>query len=539
MRAIFILILLVCFSDFAYSSMKNDQLLKRLNDILLEKGRFVADKEARIQKLRKRLTTETTIGGKYEVYQKLYNEYKSFRYDSAYTFSKKLLKIALEINDRSKIARSEMAVSFTLLSSGMFYETLATLDKVNTRVLPDTAIIEYYFLKGRCYFDWADFNHNEDYSRDYREKAILYIDSALAIAKPYSYYYYTLLGLKNLRLEQYQKSALFYEKALSLPGIAAHEFAVTGSTLSYVYEALGKQEISEALLIRAAIADLMTATKETVAIYKLADDLYKKGDAANAYICINEAIDEAKFYGARHRQVMISNILPIIESQRIRAIEEQRHSLIIYSSIITLLVMAIIIFAIIIKLQLKKLREADAVIQSANLSLKETNKQLEAANNNLSIANKIKNEYIGHYFKINSVYLEKLENIKSSLERKLKNHLYEDAMSTLKSIDLDNERNQLFNTFDKVFLGLFPNFTNQFNDLFNPKDAIPVPNGHLLSSEHRIFALIRMGIQDADRIAKLMGFTVNTIYTYKTRVKTKSIIPNDEFEEIIMGFQPV
>jgi DNA-binding CsgD family transcriptional regulator len=56
-----------------------------------------------------------------------------------------------------------------------------------------------------------------------------------------------------------------------------------------------------------------------------------------------------------------------------------------------------------------------------------------------------------------------------------------------------------------------------------------------LSNEMRIFALIRLGITDSERIALFLNYSVNTINTYKTRVKNKSLVNNDEFEQHIMA----
>jgi hypothetical protein len=221
------------------------------------------------------------------------------------------------------------------------------------------------------------------------------------------------------------------------------------------------------------------------------------------------------------------------------AVEQQRKSLIIYSSIITVLVIFVILFAVIIFMQLKKLRIADDIIKEANASLKENNKALEELNKNLSTANKIKNEYIGYYFNINTIYIEKLESFQTSLDKKLSSKRYEDAHAAVKNLNLENERHQLFHTFDKVFLRLFPDFIEKFNALFRGDNEISIPEGQLLSTEHRIFALIRMGIHDNDRIAKLLGYSVNTIYSYKNRIKNKSFVANDEFDDKIMEIEAV
>jgi DNA-binding CsgD family transcriptional regulator len=50
----------------------------------------------------------------------------------------------------------------------------------------------------------------------------------------------------------------------------------------------------------------------------------------------------------------------------------------------------------------------------------------------------------------------------------------------------------------------------------------------------RIFALIRLGIHDSEKIAKILDYSVNTIYTYKTKIKNKAKVPNEEFENEVM-----
>jgi hypothetical protein len=442
----------MCVAAGVRANAVTDSLFNKLNIDLANKDLFVSKKQRQIQELKAQLGAAKSLQQKYAVYQSLYEQYKSFSYDSSYNYAKKLQRTSL---------------------------ALGTLN------------------------------------------------------------YLELKGLKDLRTANYEDGRKIYIALLKLPGLSPHDFAVNACCLSYIYEMIGPPEKSLDLLIRAAISDIESATKETVASYKLADVLYKKGDIENAYVYIKQAMDEATFYGALHRQVKISSILPIIETQWITQIEHQKKLLYTYSFIITLLVLFVVAFAVIIFRQLKKLRIADDIIKAANVSLQENNKALEELNRNLSTANKIKNEYIGYYFNINSVYIEKLENFQKSLEKKLGSKRYEDALTTVKNLNLENERQELFHTFDKVFLRLFPGFIKEFNALFNPGDEIVIPEGQLLSTEHRIFALIRMGIHDNDRIAKLLGYSVNTIYSYKNRIKNRSVIPNDEFEDRIMEIEAV
>jgi DNA-binding NarL/FixJ family response regulator len=43
-----------------------------------------------------------------------------------------------------------------------------------------------------------------------------------------------------------------------------------------------------------------------------------------------------------------------------------------------------------------------------------------------------------------------------------------------------------------------------------------------------------MGIHDNEKIARILEYSVNTINTYKTRIKNRSLVPNEEFEQRIM-----
>ena len=92
----------------------------------------------------------------------------------------------------------------------------------------------------------------------------------------------------------------------------------------------------------------------------------------------------------------------------------------------------------------------------------------------------------------------------------------------------------MYVAFDATFLKLFPGFVSGYNALFPEAERKAIDNDHSLTTEMRIFALIRLGITESERIAKFLNYSVNTINTYKTRIKNKSLIDNDSFEQKIM-----
>ncbi len=141
--------------------------------------------------------------------------------------------------------------------------------------------------------------------------------------------------------------AVFWQ-LLKRPDLTLHQLAVTTSTLSDIYITNGQPDTAIILLIRAAIADIQSSTKETAAIFNLAQLLYKKGDVRNASSYIEIAIRDAIFYGARQRKVQVSAILPLIEGEKISRVEEQKTIFVTWSIIATLLLLAVIALVIIV-----------------------------------------------------------------------------------------------------------------------------------------------------------------------------------------------
>ena len=90
---------------------------------------------------------------RFDVYNKLYQEYKTFVNDSAFKYATRLLKAAHSTTDPQKINYAYVRLGFTLLSAGRFKETFDTLNRVNARSLPDTSRAEFYRLMARAYAD--------------------------------------------------------------------------------------------------------------------------------------------------------------------------------------------------------------------------------------------------------------------------------------------------------------------------------------------------------------------------------------------------
>jgi len=508
----------------------------------LGRRKFYDDqKEARINHLKNRLeaSSKSDYKSQYEICLKLYEEYKSYQFDSAYVYTQKLLTISRTANDIPKQYEARIKLGSILLYSGMFKETFDCLNQINPRRLGDSARLDFYSLKARAYSDLADYDNDKIYATADNASSIKYLDSAIATAKPGSFDQLMRLGDRQLRNVQLARPSQYYVKLLDHYQLTAHQRAMVATGLSFFFEGPYQTKTRTNLLTIGAINDIRSSTKETLAIFKLGEQLYLEGDIKDAYVFIQQAMDDAQYYGARLRKIKIGAVLPIVAAQKIITMEnekikmqnERNRFLIYFFSIIAIAILGTLISSIIF-LQLKKVKAKEKIIEDKNV-------QLGKINDRLIEDTHIKEEYIGYFFNVISGYILKLEKLKRNVERKLSIKKYEDILISVNEINIKKERETLFYTFDHIFLKIFPNFITAFNSLLKPEDQIWPKEHEVLNTDLRIFALMRLGISDNETIANILEYSVNTIYVYKMRIKAKALVSSDQFDHAIMTIKAI
>jgi hypothetical protein len=170
----------------------------------------------------------------------------------------------------------------------------------------------------------------------------------------------------------------------------------------------------------------------------------------------------------------------------------------------------------------------------ANQRLSDMNEQLRQAIIHLNDSNRVKDEYIGKFLSVCSDYIDKLDNYRIKVNRKLKAGQQADVLRMTSSEQLkEDELKEFFDHFDDIFLRLFPTFIDDFNALLRPgEEIVPAEKNHL-NTDLRIFALIRLGIEESSKIAEFLRYSPNSIYAYRARIKNKAVGNRDEFEKLV------
>ena len=210
---VFFVFLLSC--NFALSQSRSSALLKELDSILEKQNIIVKEKIERIEQLQVKLL-DVNENDSFFILENIYEEYKSFKYDSAIEYALKLQYLARKTKDPLKIATAKINVAFVLVSSGLLNEALDTLGTVQLKNLSTSIKTKYYHLQARTCYDLFDFVQNDSYGRYYARRGDAYVDSALALLPVKSVNYLLINGLKVSHLGRMAEAKTIYEDLIIL-----------------------------------------------------------------------------------------------------------------------------------------------------------------------------------------------------------------------------------------------------------------------------------------------------------------------------------
>lgn len=507
--------------------------LSKLDNSLAKRDQYENQRLERINQLKRELESIEKLPNKksndryYELMYGLYDEYKSYCYDSAHHYANECINLAKFNHQEDRIFEASNAVAFTLISAGFLTEANEMLKSIDRSKLYGRLLENYYEHNSQLWRAQADYVREEPFYTKYITQSNAYLDSLKEMLPANSARWWSCQGSRQMRDHQYQQALESFYKVLSLCDSDLHTKAMTTAEMAWAYIYLDNEDKAIEFFAQSAIYDNETATREITALYHLSRLIYKKGDHERASVYVHQALDDVQFYNSRLRKIEIGDILPIIEQDRYEAVSSQRNWLIAASCLFVLL-SAVVLYSYWL------IRKKNRILTEARETIATQLNQLQTVNRQLKEDDKIKNAYIGRSFYTNSEFIAKLEKIYLMIDRKIVARQYDDLRSMMKLSTLNAERENMYESFDQTFLKIFPDFVQKFNLLFEEKDRKLPPNDHSLTSEMRIFALIRLGISDSERIAKFLNYSVHTVNTYKTRIKNRSIVENEQFENYIM-----
>lgn len=530
MRILFFLLLLVVGSSLqttVYAQNTNERILIQLDKVIAQKDKYRSEREAAIEQLKQRLHYASSNEEQYKLCGELFNLYLHYQADSAslYIIRKEYYNSLQRQPDRDiEIAINRAEIRGVM---GMYNEALTELQTIDPHQLNSPNREYYYFTIRACYGWMADNTVDKTVQKKYLTQTALYRDSLLEII-PKGNNHQIILAEK-LILEGHPDKAIPLLNKVLTSSLEQQEKAYAYYTLSLAYEKKNDIDMEVYYLAQTALIDLTSSVREYAALQKLARLVYLQGDLERAYTYVSCSMKDAVACNARLRFLEVTEFYPIIDKAYLdKKAQEKRLGWILMFSL-SLLAISLIVLAFYLYHGMKKL-------SAMKKNLSQTNKELVAVNKQLQQTGKIKEVYIARYLDRCVSYLDKLEQYRRSLEKLAMASRIEELFKAIRSEQfLREERKNFYNEFDKSFLELFPHFIRDFNNLLTEEGKIEPKPGEILNTELRIFALIRLGVTDANRIAHFLGYSLATVYNYRSKIRNRAKGNKENFEQEVIN----
>jgi len=537
---------------------ETDLLLNRLDSVIDNRDVYFEKKQERLAELHGRLRQPLTDSERFDLLGELFDEYHSYNADSAYAVAGQRVELARKTGDNDMMQAALLNKANILSSVGMYHETLALIDSVRPSGLPDYLRPYYYHTLRTVYGYMAAFAAFSPEREYYERLTDGYRDSLLVENDPNSLVHILIKADQLNEHGKPQEAVELLETFMSGHDLTEHDRAICAWTLSEAYGKLGDTQNQKKHVLIASICDMQSAVLEYVALRQLALMLYKEGDLERAYRFLSIAVDDAARCNARQRIVELSDSYPTINGIYVEKVRSQKKALECAILVITVMAVALICMLVQMRKQMRRLAESRRSLEAANgelnrlngrltesndrlnelnSQLKDSNERLNELNRQLTQSNaelhdaysaiaeisELKEVYIGRYMDQSLAHIEMLDNYRKTIAKLVNSGKTDELKTLVKSTRMvDDELKRFYGQFDSTFLNLFPTFVEDLNNLLLPGEEIVPKKPGALTTELRIFALIRLGITDSDKIAKFLRYSLTTIYNYRTKVRNKA-----------------
>ena len=558
---IFILLLIVsCIGKESDTNPELKSLYAELDSEIARSGSYEAEKEERIADLRNKLKGAADPHRRADIIDALIGEYEAYDADSAlYYVGCGLNEAKTRGDDRAEILLNIKRADI-LAHAGLFSDALSVIDLIPQNSLDRNVKEKYYSAYCSIYQYLSEYTSDHEPAAENERMRRLYADSLSMVAGPESFDYLVNVMTERARSGRVDETIALFEDKLKEKHSGDRSYSIIASILAYLYKTNGNEDEYKRCLALSAISDVKGAVKENMSFRELSTIMFEDGDIERANMYLKKSISDANFYSALMRNAQSGKLLPLIDEAYTASKDQltSRLRMMVWISGVLSAVLLLTVFMIL--KQMKSLRQAkdkvsraneelsamseelksaNSALQASNTNLKslseelkEANAQLEARNIELKEYNRIKEQYAALFMEYCSSAISSLQHYQQTLRKlTIQGGNRAALLKKLESTETaDKMLKNFYNIFDEAILNIYPEFVEKFNGLLNPESRVVLKSGELLSTELRLFALIRIGIDDSAKIAEFLRCSISTVYTYRSKMRKRAADP-DSFEE--------
>lgn len=496
------------------------KLYDELDEAIAQYPTYLKQKEQRIAKLKLSAVRAANPNALIDAELQIYKQYKSFQKDSALFYINDCIRHAQASRLYGQQAQYQAYLALQYAIIGSYNEALATLQQIDRKHLSQEGLNDYYYAYNQVYQNMALAVASMDKKLMSKYYAIAdhYGDTLLQHSSPLSDFAMRRQEVNFAIKRQFSESLKVNDRRLAACQDDQFQFATVAFHRYLIYMAMNDKRNAKIWLLKSAIADTKSAITDQSSLWSLAEMLCDENEIERANRYLHFSFQSLSRFNAPVRFLEVSPVLDKIDTSYQRLLSQ--NNLRLKTTLVIISLMALVLAVCCYFVYRQKLLANKARNDAMKLNRK------------LGEANHVKEEYIGQFLTSCSHYIDMIDHQRLDVNKLLRKKQYALLNEMTSSSALRDEAlDELYARFDATFLQLYPNFVEQLNTLLREDSQLALPADGRLTPTLRIFALIRLGIDDSNKIAEFLHYAVNTIYNYRAKLKNAAKGDRNTFEQ--------
>ena len=385
--------------------------------------------------------------------------------------------------------------------TGIIKELSQILNDTDISKLTNKQLSEFYINAAIAYAHIMDIyavyhDVQKEYKTDwmyYYDKAIDVCSNDILLTKYLQTKYFFIVG-------DYYASADAARSILSKVPCSNELYGEAAQILARCYQARGKTLEQTYYQALAAISSVTRADRENMALNLICSD---KRHMQRAHSYLASAIEFSPYRSnPAQTDILLNSINNINLGYRVK----WNNNMLLFWSLMVFVLLSLVLLAALLA---RNKRNLDHIKKEKDLATR---------------ANSNKESFMKNFLEMCVLSTERMNDLCRFSLRKITAKQIDDLYQYIRSGRImDEQRKEFLRLFDKSFFLAFPTFVDELNQLLRPEEQYTISADQMrLPPELRVYAMIRLGITNVSRMAKAMGYSTNTLYVYRGKVKAKA-----------------
>lgn len=388
--------------------------------------------------------------------------------------------------------------------SGFVNDAVSEYNDIDTTRMGRTLMADYHEAGRQMYSYISYFYYGYLTTFDYwNNKSVESQRKLIPLLDPNSDKYLLHLGEYYFNIREYTRSRQLLLELVHRIDVDSEYYAIAAHILASIARTRGDQNEYMYYLAQSAISDMRRATMEIMSLQELGGVLFESGNIDRAHQYVSVALTNALESHASVRMMSTTELLAMVEKDHGLQVKRWRTSMYAIFAILLMCLLALVVVLVVLRRQLTRVARMRQELQDANAT---------------------KDIYISQFLSLSSIYMNKLKEFSKLVNRKISAGQVDELLKITKTGKfIDEQSAEFYTVFDDAFLHIYPDFVEKVNALLRPEEQIVLGEGEKLNSDLRILAFMRLGIDDTNRVAQILNFSVNTIYAYRNWLRNRAI----------------